>query len=70
LFTVEHRNDMRGVGDEGRRRSNQLIVGPESWAYQVLRQTFGERFMVQSEGSVFIARYDRSDFRSSLPTHL
>ena len=39
-------------------KSNQLIVGPESWSYQVLRQTIGERFMASLEVSVFI---DQSD---------
>jgi len=44
---------------------NQLIVGPVSWAYQVLRQTFGERFMPNSEVSIFIDRSYSLDFRSS-----
>lgn len=35
---------------------NQLIVGPESWAYQVLRQTLGERFMVKIKVTIFIDR--------------
>jgi hypothetical protein len=39
-----------------RPRCNQLIVGPDSWAYQVLRHTFGERFMPLSQSTVFIDR--------------
>lgn len=35
---------------------NQLIVGPESWAYQVLRHTLGERFMAKIKGTIFIDR--------------
>jgi len=33
---------------------NQLIVGPRRWAYQVLRQTLGERYMVNFTARVFI----------------
>ena len=33
---------------------NQLIVGPRRWAYQVLRHTLGERFMVAVAVRVFI----------------
>ena len=33
---------------------NQLIVGPQRWAYQVLRHTLGERFMVTFTVRVFI----------------
>ena len=35
---------------------NQLIVGPDSWAYQVLRQTLGERFMPKIKVTIFIDR--------------
>jgi len=37
---------------------NQLIVGPCRWATQVLRQTFGERFMPESEVRIFVDRFD------------
>jgi hypothetical protein len=33
---------------------NQLIVGPQRWAYKVLRHTLGERFMVAIAACVFI----------------
>src|SRR5207248_6940860 len=35
---------------------NQLIVGPLRWAYQLLRQTIGERFMNKSKPCIFIDR--------------
>ena len=35
---------------------NPLIVGPLRWAYQLLRQTIGERFMDNSEVRMFIDR--------------
>jgi len=40
------------------KRSNviQLIVGPHVWAYKVLRQTLGERFMEDFEVGIFIAQ--------------
>jgi hypothetical protein len=34
--------------------SNQLIVGPQRWAYKVLRHTLGERFMVGFAVRLFI----------------
>jgi len=51
--TNDRVSDQREVCNAG---SNQLIVGPDSWSYQVLRQTFGERFMARSEASIFIDR--------------
>lgn len=36
---------------------NQLIVGPRRWAYQVLRQTLGERFMVIFTARIFIKHF-------------
>jgi len=37
-------------------KTNQLIVGPLRWAYQLLRPTIGERFMDRSEARIFIDR--------------
>jgi len=38
-------------------KTNQLIVGPLRWAYQLLRPTIGERFMDRSEARIFIDRF-------------
>src|SRR5215467_12916390 len=39
------------------RKTNQLIVGPPRWAYQVLGATLGERFMENPEVRISIDRY-------------
>jgi hypothetical protein len=37
--------------------TNQLIVGPCVWAYQVLRQTLGERFIENFQMRIFINHF-------------
>jgi|SRR3954470_13891416 len=39
------------------RKVNQLIVGPRVWAYQVLRETLGERFMENFQTRIFINHF-------------
>jgi|SRR5215471_5072608 len=39
------------------RKTNQLIVGPPRWAYQVLGATLGERFIENLEARISIDRY-------------
>jgi hypothetical protein len=39
------------------RNVNQLIVGPRVWAYQVLRETLGERFMENFQTRIFINHF-------------
>ena len=38
-------------------KTNQLIVGPAGWAYQVLGATIGERFMENREAAISIDRF-------------
>ena len=45
------------------RETYQLIVGPVRWATKVLRQTYGERFMADSETSIFIDRSGNMNFQ-------
>lgn len=40
-----------------RQMTNQLIVGPPRWAYQVLGATLGERFMDNREARISIDRF-------------
>jgi hypothetical protein len=47
--------------------TNQLIVGPLVWAYQVLRQTLGERFMEDFQVRIFVHHFFTNEIALSAP---
>jgi hypothetical protein len=47
--------------------TNQLIVGPRVWAYQVLRQTLGERFMEDFQVRIFVHHFFTNEIALSAP---